>query len=54
MHFFIIMFLSLINLMINTFTSYIIVVQCWNTAARKHPTERQNDAYCKKGCRPLV
>jgi hypothetical protein len=31
------MFLSHINLMINKYTSYIIVLQYWNTAARKHP-----------------
>jgi hypothetical protein len=49
MHFFIIMFLSLINLTIYKYTSYITVLQCWNTAARKHPTERENDPSCKKG-----
>ena len=33
--------------MINKYTSYITVLQCWNTAARKHPTERTNGPYCK-------
>ena len=37
MHF-ITMFIYLINLTVNKYTSYIIVLQCWNTAARKHPT----------------
>ena len=40
-HFFITIFLSLINLMINKYTSYIIVLESWNTAARKHPAERK-------------
>ena len=48
MHFLIILFLSLINLMINKYSSYIIVLQCWNTAARKHPTEKENDPHYKK------
>jgi hypothetical protein len=41
------MFLYLINLMINKYTSYIIVLQGWNTAARKHSTERENDRHCE-------
>jgi hypothetical protein len=47
MHFLIILFLSLINLMINKYSSYIIVLQCWNTAGRKHPTEKENDLHHK-------
>ena len=39
MHFFI-MFVVLINLMINI--DYVIVLECWNTALRNHPTEREN------------
>ena len=27
---------------------YIIVLQCWNTAVLKHPSERENDPHCKK------
>ena len=42
------MFLYLINLTINKYTSYIIVLKCWNTAARKHPTERENGPHWKK------
>ena len=42
------MFVYLINLMINKYTSYIIVLQCWNTAASKHPAERENGPHCKK------
>jgi hypothetical protein len=34
--------------MIDKYTSYIAVLQCWNTAARKHPTESENDPHCKK------
>ena len=49
MHFLVVIFLSLINLMINKYTSYIIVLQCWNTVARKHPPERENCPHCKKG-----
>ena len=48
MHFFTIMFLSLINLMINKYTDYILILQGWNTAARKHPTERESGPHCKK------
>jgi hypothetical protein len=48
MHFFTFMFLSLINLMINKYTSYIIVLQYWNTVARKHPTERGTGPHRKK------
>jgi hypothetical protein len=48
MYFFIIMFHSLINLMINKYTGYVIVLQCWNTAAHKHPTERENGPHYKK------
>jgi hypothetical protein len=48
MCFFIIIFLSLVNLMINKYTSYIIVLECWNTADRKHPTERENGPHFKK------
>lgn len=40
---------SLINLMNNKYTSYVVVLQCWNIAARKQST----DSYCKKGWRPL-
>ena len=47
MDLFIITFLSLINLMINKYTSYIVVLQCSNTAARKHPTKRKNNPQCK-------
>ena len=47
MYFFIIMFLCHTNLMINKYTSYIIVLQCWNTAARKHPTfAKQVEGQC--------
>jgi hypothetical protein len=38
MQFLIVMFHSLINLTINKYTSYIIVLQCWNTEVSKHPT----------------
>jgi hypothetical protein len=38
---------SLTNLMINKHTSYIIVVQCLNTATGKYPTERENCPHCK-------
>jgi hypothetical protein len=48
MHFFTFILLSLINLMINKYTSYIIVLQCWNTAARKHPTEKETGPHFKK------
>ena len=48
MYFFIIMFVSRINVMINKYISYIIILQLWNTAARKHPTERENIPNCKK------
>ena len=48
MHFFIVMFLLLINLIITKYTSYIIVLQYWNTAVRKHPTERENGCHSKK------
>ena len=48
MHFFTFMLLSLINLMINKYTSYITVLQCWNTAARKHPAEKETGPHCKK------
>jgi hypothetical protein len=40
--------------MINKYTNSIMFLQCWNTAARKHPTERENDPYFKKGWKPLV
>ena len=46
MHLFIIMFISRINLMINKYTSYIIVLECLNTAARKRRTERENYPHC--------
>ena len=49
MYSFIIMFFYLINLMINKYTSCITVLQSWNTAARKRPTERENGPHCKKG-----
>jgi hypothetical protein len=49
MYFFIIMSLCHTNLMINKYTSYIIVLQCWNTAARKHPAGREYDPFCKTG-----
>jgi hypothetical protein len=42
------MFLSRINLMMNKCSSYITLLQSWNTAARKHPTENKNDPHCKK------
>jgi hypothetical protein len=50
------MFLSLINLMINKYASYITVLQCRNTAACKHPTEREKwDVYIKnKSLKPSV
>ena len=48
MYFFITVFLSFLNLTINKCTSYIIVLQCWHTAARKHPTERENGPSYKK------
>jgi hypothetical protein len=54
MHFFVIMFLSLISVMFNKYTSYITVLQCWNTSARKHPTERESSPHCKKRWRPLL
>jgi hypothetical protein len=41
MCFFLVIFLCFINLMINKHTSYIIVLECWNTAFRKHPTVMQ-------------
>jgi hypothetical protein len=47
MHF-IIMFLSLINLMINKYTSYVIILRGSHTAARKHPTEKENGPHCNK------
>jgi hypothetical protein len=34
--------------MINKYTSYIIVLQYWNTAAREYPTERKTGPHCKK------
>jgi hypothetical protein len=43
MPFFAIMFLSLTNLMINKYTSYIIVLQGWNIAAGEHLNESEND-----------
>jgi hypothetical protein len=49
MYFFITVFLSFLNLTINKYTSYIIVLQCWHTAARKHPTERENGPSYIKG-----
>jgi hypothetical protein len=49
MHFFIITFLCLINLMINKYTSHITVQDCWNTAVCKQPTERKYDPHCKNG-----
>jgi hypothetical protein len=49
---FIIMSFSVINLMFNEYTIYIIVLQCWNTAASKHPTKRENTALAKKGWTP--
>jgi hypothetical protein len=42
------MLLSLINLMINKYTSYIIVLQYWNTAAREYSAERETGPHCKK------
>jgi hypothetical protein len=54
MHLFTIMFLSLTNLMINKYTGYILILQGWNTAARKQPTERESGSHCKKVKRPLV
>ena len=50
MHFFIIMFPSLINAMINKHTSCITVLHRWNTAARKHPVE-ENGPHCTRRCR---
>jgi hypothetical protein len=34
--------------MINNYTNYIIVLQCWNIAARKYPTEMENGPCYKK------
>ena len=34
--------------MINKHTSYIIVIQCWKTAAREYPTVMENGRHCKK------
>ena len=34
--------------MTDKYTSYITVLECWNTAARKHPTAYENDPHCKK------
>ena len=48
MHFFITVFLSLINLMINKYTSYIIALQFWNTAVRQNPAETENCPHCKR------
>lgn len=39
----------LINLRINRYTSYTIVLQCCNTAAGKHPTESENGPNCRQG-----
>jgi hypothetical protein len=30
------------------------LLQCWNTTAGKHPTEKENDSHCKKRWRPLI
>jgi hypothetical protein len=49
MRLFIITFLSLINLMINKYTSDIIVLHCWNTAAYKYPGETESASHCNKG-----
>jgi hypothetical protein len=54
MHIFITTFLFLINLMISKCTSYIIVLQCWNTAVCKHPIERENGCHCKNVYRSLA
>ena len=39
--------------MINEYTSYITVLRCWNTAARKHPIQRENGPQCIKHWKPL-
>jgi hypothetical protein len=41
------MFHFLTNLMINKYTGYSTILHCWNTAARKHPNERENGQHCK-------
>jgi hypothetical protein len=41
MHFFIFVFIYHVNLIINKHISYIIVLQCWNTAARKNTTRKK-------------
>lgn len=48
MHLFITMFLYFINVIINKYTSYIIVLHCWNIAAPKRHTERANCPRYKK------
>ena len=49
MYIFIIMSHCLIKLMINKYTTHIMVLQGWNTAARKHSTERESGPHCTKG-----